>query len=249
MSNMRKILTIVFTIITCYANAQRHTFEQEISVGANAGATFSKVSFLHNNQGLYSKYLGDLGMKGGMKFGASARYISQKHFGVQLELNFLQAGWKEKFSEETYLNDETRNFKGLELKRRLDYVEIPLLAHIYFGKSFRYYFNVGPKVAFLINESKLKSSEPISTEDFVVEGIEDPRIDDNADYNKFDYGLVIGLGLEFKMAKTSAMIEGRYNFGFGDVYPNSKKELYQRSNNQIFSVTMAVLMPVLHFSR
>lgn len=248
MNKIAIIFSIALMLIAGEAFAQRHTFEQEIAIGANAGATFSKVSFLHNSQSLHSRFLGDLGMKAGIKAGATARYISQKHFGVQLELNYTQAGWKEKFKEETYLNDEN-NVQGLELSRRLGYVEMPLLAHIYFGKKFRYFFNVGPKIGVLVSKSKIESNRPISKEMFKVEDMEDPRIDNNASYNTFDYGLNVGIGVELKLAKTSALLEGRYNFGFGDVYSNTKKDLYQRSNNQIVSVTLAVLMPILHFSR
>ncbi|MFA6778550.1 MAG: porin family protein [Paludibacteraceae bacterium] len=217
---MRKILFFIFISLFCSASAQRSKFKQEIQLGVNGGVNFAKVSFLHNDKNSNSRYLGTLGMRQGLKAGISARYISQKHFGVLMELNYVEGGWKEKFKNENILNDV--DVRGLTLERSLGYLELPILAHIYFGKNFRYFFNLGPKFGVLVNSGDLKTNYPVDSKTFQVGKLDDPRIDNNASYRKVDYGLSIGAGIDIPIWRTRTTLEGRYTFGFGDIYSNSK---------------------------
>lgn len=249
---MRKLFLVITTLLLgCVANAQRSSFQQEVAFGINGGMNFAEVSFLHNDKNSNSRYLGSLSMKEGVRFGVTGRYIAQKHFGVQMEVNYVQAGWQEKFRDETLLNNDV-DVKGLKLSRELDYIEVPLLAHIYFGNKFRYYFNVGPKLMFLTSMKELKSNltyDETLSEIFRVNGMDDPRIEEDPYCRKVDYGITGGVGFEYPIWKTRVTIEGRYSYGFEDLFRNTKKELYQRSNNQMASVTMSVLIPAIHFNR
>lgn len=248
---MRKLLsTLSSLLIIATASAQRSSFEQEVAVGINGGLNFSEVSFLHNDKNGNSRYLGSLGMKEGFRFGVTGRYIAQKHFGVQLEVNYVQAGWTEKFKDETLLNGTDVN--GLKLKREMNYIEVPFLAHIYFGKKFRYYFNLGPKLSFLTSMGKMESNMDFDKElpaIFKVGEMDDPRMEDDPYRRKVDYGITGGIGFEYPIGKTRVTVEGRYSYGFEDIFPNTKSELYQRSNHQMASVTMSILLPVMRFSR
>jgi hypothetical protein len=48
---------------------------------------------------------------------------------------------------------------------------------------------------------------------------------------KFDYGIAGGIGLEFSHRKLGHfMIEGRYYYGLGNIYGNSKSDYFGRSN-------------------
>ena len=48
---------------------------------------------------------------------------------------------------------------------------------------------------------------------------------------KFDYGIAGGIGLEFSNRKLGHfMIEGRYYYGLGNIYGNSKSDYFGRSN-------------------
>ncbi|MCK9155869.1 MAG: PorT family protein [Paludibacteraceae bacterium] len=244
---MRKILFFIFISLFCTVSAQkRNQFKQEIQVGINGGVNFGKISFLHNDKNANSRYLGTMSMRQGIKAGVSCRYIAQKHFGIQLEANYVEGGWKEKFRDVNYLNNGV-NVEGLTIERSLGYLEIPLLAHIYFGNKFRYFFNMGPKFGYLLNVGDVQTNRPIDENTFQVGVLKDPRIEKDPSYHKADYGLSIGAGIEFPIWKTRTILEGRYTFGFGDICPNSKTELYQRSNNQMVAVTLAVMLPVYEF--
>ena len=233
------IFLVAFSSISLYA--QQNQFLHEIALGVNGGVNFFKVSFLHNNP-VMAQELGDIGMRMGMKGGISARYISMKHFGVQLEVNLAQSGWREKFKTGDYVYGV--NFSEVEISRRLNYIEIPLLAHIYFGKKTRFFVNLGPKLGILAFYGDLKDN--MSPEQMAVFNPNDPRIYDKG-HNSFDYGLSVGGGLDLQIGRLHTILEGRYTFGFGDVYGNSKSDIYQRSNNQNIALTMAFLLPVKTF--
>ena len=238
---IRRIVIIIFYFLSFSLYAQRNLFLQEVAVGVNGGMNFSNVSFLHNNPAKGPE-LGDIGMESRVKCGISVRHISMKHFGVQLEINYLQGGWSEKFRAEDKI--EGVDFTGVEISRRLDYIEIPLLAHIYFGNKMRFFVNLGPKLGILASYGKLK--ENFSPEQIVVFDLNDPRIYDKG-HNNFDYGLSFGVGLDLQIGRLHTVVEGRYTFGFGDVYSNSKIDIYQRSSNQNAAVTVAFLLPVMTF--
>ena len=244
---IRKTVITIFSFLSFSLYAQRNLFLQEIALGVNGGVNFSNVSFLHNNPAKGAE-LGDIGMGSGIKGGISIRHISMKHFGVQLEVNYLQGGWKEKFKDGDGVKKsddaEKVDFTGVEISRRLSYIEIPLLAHIYFGKKARFFVNLGPKLGILASYGNLK--ENLSPAQIAVFDPNDPRIYDKG-HNNFDYGLSVGSGMDLQIGRLHTVVEGRYTFGFGDVYSNSKKDIYQRSNNQNVAVTVAFLLPIMTF--
>jgi hypothetical protein len=49
--------------------------------------------------------------------------------------------------------------------------------------------------------------------------------------NKFDYGVAVGLGMEFSNRHVGHfLVEGRYYYGLGNIYGNSKRDHFGRSN-------------------
>lgn len=137
---------IVFSIFTLslstsYAQIgeQRHNF----AFGVNGGMTFSKVNF---NPTIRQNSLS------GITGGVTARYISERYFkmicGAQLEVNFSQYGWSEYYED----------YPDLKYSRKMNYVEIPFLAHLAFGKErgMQIFIHAGPQIAFFLNDKKLK---------------------------------------------------------------------------------------------
>ena len=49
--------------------------------------------------------------------------------------------------------------------------------------------------------------------------------------NKFDYGIAAGLGMEYSHPKAGHLqLEGRYYYGLGNIYGDSKKDYFGKSN-------------------
>jgi hypothetical protein len=74
--------------------------------------------------------------------GAQFRMISEKYFGIKLELNYSQKGFKDTYGH-----------------RRLDYIELPFMTHITFGQQlFRFFIDLGPEIAYLIRDNNIQSN-------------------------------------------------------------------------------------------
>lgn len=192
-------------------------FESEWNIGIGFGPTISAVDFYPNvPTKSYSQYHG----------GLAVRYISEKNLGVIAELNYAQNGWMELFKD----NPERQH------SHQLNYIEMPILTHIYFGNKVRFFINLGPKIGILLSESE-KLNDALA--DYLGSGNVPLSTATHQYYrsadNKFDYGLTAGLGLEFRTKIGSFSLEGRYNFGLSDIYSNKKTDYFSKSSNQIMS--------------
>ncbi len=145
--------------------------------------------------------------------GTQFRMISEKYFGIKVELNYTQRG-----------------FKDIDGFRRLDYIELPFMTHLTFGqKLFRFFIDLGPEISYMIQDNPIKSnqiqhSSPIK--------------------NRFDYGLVGGLGFEFNTKYGIYTVDARYHFGLNNIFGNSASEYFKSSTNQNITLSLAYLFPI-----
>ena len=232
MRNLRFILSALATLLSFTVSAQTH-YESNITIGGKGGVTLSSASFSPTVP---------QSMLTGMIVGATFRYIEERHFGLIAEVNLEQRGWKEDFEEAPY-----------SYSRTLTYIQIPFLTHIYFGSTkFHGFFNAGPEVAFMIGES---TSANFDINNF--QSLDDfPKVNRSTDQfampvkNKFDYGIAAGMGLEWSHPKMGHfLLEGRYYYGLGDIYGNSKRDFFGRSNLNNIVVKLTWLMDVKRSGR
>lgn len=232
MRNIKGIIVgaVLLTGTISSASAQIGEQRRNFAIGINGGANYNTVSFNPT-----VKQNGLLGITGGI----TARYISEKYFamicGAQVELNFSQRGWDEKF-------DVTKGFSPEDsYVRTMNYVEIPFLAHLAFGKDkgLQFFLNLGPQISFLLSESeKREGSWQISNR------LPNDQYGKWAE-NKFDYGIVGGGGLELRTKAGNFLIEGRYYFGLGDFYNSTKKDYFSRSANATISAKITYLFDIV----
>ena len=220
MKNLRTLIGIILilTLGIFKVGAQTH-YSANISVGAKGGADLSKVFFTPDvRQGLAT----------GINFGVAARYIEENHFGIIIECNYMQRGWKEDFEDLPF-----------KYSRRLDYLQIPFLAHIYFGRRGRFFVNLGPEVGFRIGSSintNFNVNDIANNPEFPVSS----RIISQYYIEKahaVDYGITGGLGGEFSINhRNSIYIEGRFYYGLGNVFPNGRQDPFRGSNSMNISI-------------
>ncbi len=202
-----------FLITLCWlalssTNVQAQTIlldPPEIYIGTTHGVNGSTMLF---NPRVTQTYL--LGYNGGVSF----RYVTEKHFGLQVELNYSQRGWAE---------------EGGVYSRRLDYLELPFLTHIYVGDKNRFIFNLGPKLGYLLNETVLTNdgSNPAQEQHLIPAQF------------KFDYGIAAGLGYNLHTSRTGVFqLELRAYYGLADVFPNTKSDYFNTSNHLNASVNL-----------
>lgn len=213
-------IVLTFAAVSLPALAQIGELRNNIAVGVNGGMNFSNVSFTPK-----IKQKTTNGMTGGL----TVRYISEKYFamicGLQMELNYSQRGWTELIEE----NTDTYS-------REMNYLEIPFLAHLAFGKERggQFFINAGPQIAFLLNEKEKKSADfsPISRTSYQYGKMAD---------NKFDYGIVGGAGVEIRTGVGNFLVEGRYYYALSDFYKTTKKDDFSRAAHSILSARITYL--------
>lgn len=204
--------TLILFGVSVSGYGQSNTVKPEWNFGVAFGPTYSSISFTPTDRNLSLPTKSSLRYHGGI----SARYIRDNHVGIQAELNYSQLGWEQDFSD---------NAGGYMHNHQLNYLELPLLTHIYIGNKTRFIINLGPKISYLISESEtmndaLRTALGNGTLDA---GLATAQYNNNID-TKFDYSLIGGLGVEFRTDIGTFSIEGRYSFGLGDIYNNSKKD-------------------------
>lgn len=219
MRNLLLALALAATLFT--ASAQTH-YEGNIAVGAKGGVTLSRLKFSPSVPQT---------MLPGFMAGVTFRYIEEKHFGVIAELNLEQRGWKEKFDGLNYA-----------YQRRLTYLQLPMLTHIFFGNNkVRGFFNAGPEIGLLIGTGTKANFDYANVE--LIEGF--PTENRETDQykldvkNKFDYGISAGLGLEvIGRNKHSFTLEGRFYYGLRDVFSNHSTDPFSSSSSMSIMVTL-----------
>ncbi|MEE4196139.1 MAG: porin family protein [Bacteroidales bacterium] len=209
---MKKIsLIFILSFLAASSYAQVQKFQPVTQLGIKQGINYSSVYFSPAiTQGI------KLGYQGGFVF----KYCNEKSLALQVELNFSQKGWVEDL--DTVSNSYQRN---------LDYIELPFLTHIYFGKQkVKFFVNLGPSVGYLIRDN-IKSE--INNEFFVRDYYEQ-EID-----NKFDFNVLGELGLILNTGIGEFQAGFRYAFTLTNFFKYTSESIFENSQNQVisFSVT------------
>jgi len=129
--------------------------------------------------------------------------------------------------------------------RSQKYVQMPVLARLGWGKEyhgFMGYFLAGPQLGYCIGESAKQSEFTLNGS-----GVPDRPNGLYAQYDmgidrKLDYGITAGLGLELSTKVGHFLIEGRYYYGLSDIFNNSKKDTFGRSNNNTIVAKITYLV-------
>lgn len=206
---------ILLLFVTVYVDMYAQVGEQRhnLSIGINGGALYNSLSFVPKVE--QNPYIG-------YNLGGTVRYICEKYMGllcgVQLELNYVEKGWKE---NNEYIRD-------------MHYIDIPFLAHISYGKkNVKGILNIGPEFSILLSENEKISGLYTSN-----------RLAKFAD-KKLDYGIVGGLGMDVSSKVGSFILEARYYYGLSDIYNNSKSDYYSRSAHTTITLKLTYLFDIL----
>lgn len=204
----KAFLHIILLCLACGAWAQPKLEKEEYYLGVHAGALASMVQFTPTvAQNIKNPFLG---ANGGLVF----RYAGHEVCGLQVEVNYMQRGWKE---EQT------------DYVRQLDYIEVPLLMHLYFGKRGRGFINLGPQVGYCFRSQAWNSP---------VESVHQYAPIDKP----IDWGLAGGLGFYYRTKKAGAyQLEARFNYSFGGIYAQTKRDWFSSSNPMNLSLNLAYL--------
>lgn len=227
--NRNYILCFVCCLLSVItASAQVGQSRTDLAVGINGGFVMNRVTF---SPSVKQK------LKNGMTMGFTARYTCEKYFNmlcaIQGEINYSQAGWKEK----TETDADT-------YQRTIHYVQIPLLANLGFGRErggVKGYLVVGPQLGFCIGE-KEKDGARYDVPQELVGGLSQH---DLPVQKKFEYGITGGLGMDVSTKSGHHfIIEGRFFYGLSDIFSSTKKDPFSRCANNTIYAKVAYLFDI-----
>ena len=232
MKKLRYLLVaLLLGLVVLPASAQLGEERHNLAIGVTGGLNMSKVDF--------SPKIKQNSLNA-MSAGISVRYMCEKYFkmmcGVLMELNYSQRGWSELIEDGS----------GNTYSRTMNYVELPFMAHLAFGKDnlkkgVKFFVNAGPQIAFFLSDNEKKgggewdtSHRPNGVTEQYGKSIE----------NKFDYGIVAGAGLELSTGIGHFLLDGRYYLGLGDFYKSTKKDFFGRSANSYIGIRLTYLFDI-----
>ena len=245
----RTLLSVITILVSGSAVAQIGEYRNEFAIGVNGGMSLSRVSFVPTVP---------QDMLVGKTIGLTLRYTGEKYFNsicaVVAEVDYTQMGWKERIwdrADQPVINAET----GLAEKysRIVNYIQVPFFARLGWGRErrgFQAYFQAGPQLGYYLSE-KTEANFDLDNVNIADRVSLISRPDYSNMYhmsveNTLDYGIAAGLGLEFSNRHLGHfMVEGRYYYGLGNIYGNSKRDYFAKSNYQGIIIKATYLFDIL----
>ena len=196
-------------------------------------------------------------MHGGITGGFTFKYVCEKYFkticAIQAEVNYASIGWKEEIlniHDAPVINTVTGQPE--EYQRTINYIQVPVFAHLGWGKEqkgLQFFFQAGPQFGYFLSESTKTNFK-------VEERNAEERVNNNvaqdtmAVEHKFDYGIAAGVGMEYSHPKIGRMmLEARYYYGLGNIYGDSKRDYFGRSNFGNIVVKFTYLFDLIRTKR
>ena len=240
----RAVVSMLAMAVCVGAYSQIGQHRNDLSVGVNVGYTMSSVGFTPK---VTQKTLG------GKTVGMSFRYVCEKYFNticsIYGEVNYTQMGWKENIvtaDNSPVINSVTG--KAEEYSRTLNYLQVPIFAHLAWGKEqsgVQFFFQLGPQFGYLMSEST-KTNFNFDDRNMTDRSNQVCAQDTMSVENKFDYGIAAGAGLELSVKKVGHfLLEGRYYYGLGNIYGDSKRDYFSKSNNSSIIVKLTYLFDIV----
>ena len=242
------IISAILSIVPVAMTAQIGEHRNDLAIGFNGGLNMSSVSFTPKvSQAKLN----------GITEGLSVRYVCEKYFSTVCslygEINYSQMGWKEDIVD---VNDmpviNTTTGLPEEYSRTVNYIQVPLMAHLAWGreqKGFAFFVNLGPQFGIYMSEST-KTNFDFSDRNAADRVNPVCAQDTMAVENKFDYGIAAGAGIEFSHPKVGHfLVEGRYYYGLGNIYGDSKRDYFGSSNFGTITVKLAYLFDIVRTRR
>lgn len=204
------LLTLLFVVALGYTS-----MAQSVTIGPRVGATFAKVAMSEEEDGFSND---DIDSNAGLQFGAVANFMINDMFSIQPELLYIQKGFK--IGEDEF-----------SAKLRSNYIEVPVLAKVYFGtEQLRGFATGGPTIGYWAsgkNTAKFGGSEASEDYDF-----------DDSD-NRLELGASFGIGAAYKVGQGELNLDVRYGLGFSSLYEAEDGEA--KTRNRVLGVSLAYL--------
>jgi len=221
----------VWIILLMLASAQ--PCYSQFNIGIKGGATFSSIVY---DAKPFQQNPADTEIKPGIMGGITFQYLDEKRAGLQFEVLYIQKGFNTKFDSAT----------NSQYERSIDYISLPFLMHVSFGKkSFNISLLLGPYGSYAIHSSEVLTD---GSQKIRRSYKFDPEID-----NRFEFGLLGGIGLRNAFSFGIIEIQATLSFTFTSLYrwnavnkdPEMDRffELPEVAQSQVYQLSIAYYYP------
>ena len=200
-----------------------------------------KGGWAYNSLTIDTQYAYDLRYKGasGWNAGIWGQYLFKEWIGVRADLEWLSRGHK--------LSRAQEDVKSLRMNQRDGYLTLPITATFRVGGGkWHGYANLGGFVGYWATSyadgHDISLSQP-GTNDFLMADISGKRSLDSRRDNRFDAGLVGGIGVEYEFANGWILgVEGRYYYSL----TSRTKDYMQHFYNPVYNNTFTLGLTLSH---
>ncbi|MBK7939931.1 MAG: PorT family protein [Lewinellaceae bacterium] len=192
-NSVKFLLTAAFALVTFAASAQ-------ISIGPRVGVNLAKWSGGEEE-------IGDVKNRTGYQFGIAAEIRLNDNFAIQPEVNFLQKGARQDFSEVDSIFGKVESKTDISM----NYLEVPVLlkAGTSFGPA-RVDILAGPSFGYALSgkvKDELTINGETETDKYDID-FEDDEV------KRTDLGLQLGAAFSVNLGeRASLFVDGRYLLG------------------------------------
>jgi len=193
--NLRALLLFTGLLYSTLATGQINRYE----VGVEGGPS---LTYLRGNEFLEELNDPTIGFSGGLTF----QYNFPKIVSLRTNVSFERKG---AITKSNFTDSNGNPIGEFTIRTNFEYLTLPILARVSFGKKFKFFANLGPYFGFLIKQT------------FVTEGTEQfpGGTSDNTENDKrFDAGLSGGIGGSATVkGRFIITLEARHNLGLYNV--------------------------------
>ncbi len=208
---MKKIAKLLAVVALCGMTSELYAQEYGIKAGLNLANVYSAAN--GNDDGVNYK------SNAGFNLGLTAEYPFTKLISFETGLIFSSKGFS------SSIGGVLSNFSS---KTRLYYLNIPLTAKAaYKIGGIKVFGNIGPYVGYGLS-GKISSNANI----LGVSVLDESEVEwgEEGDFERLDYGLTFGAGVEFGKFSVGAS----YELGLANIAPSS----YVETNNRVTSISL-----------
>lgn len=190
---VNKCLFVLILLILSTSNSNA----QDFSLGVKGGGSLNRMNFANFSPDYETNY--------GFSFGVIGNYKINQLLSFETDLLIAQKGTK--------YRDPNYHFSYT-----LDYISLPLLVKLYMPveSDFKPHLDLGPSINYLINNQKGIDRIIDPNKDYTHE-YTPPTIDYTSKTRAFDFGIITGLGLDFKFFTHTVSMEAQYEFGLTNI--------------------------------
>ncbi|UCG28356.1 MAG: outer membrane beta-barrel protein, partial [Bacteroidales bacterium] len=159
--------------------------------------------------------------KAGYSAGISLDYRFDEQFSLQMDIVLERKGYNMKDSSASFYRylPEGVSMYQVDTKTHINYIVIPLLLNVHFGRTFSVYINTGPYVGLRLNArcSGIATNEYSGEDAYILNQV---NVYDDIEglIRNDDWGWVFGCGIGIPFFKKYNLnFELRYSYGFGEI--------------------------------